>query len=216
MKIDLSLYVITDEEIAKKSHIEIAKEVLEGGATVIQLRDKNKSDREMVKIAKEMVRICHAYGAYLIVDDRVDVALVSGADGVHLGSEDIPVFDVRKVAPENFIIGATVHSVEEALKAQEEGADYLGVGSIFPTATKRREIVLIGLEGLQKVISAVTIPVVAIGGIRLEHVRSIFETGASGIAVCSYILSQEDITEATRKLKREIERVSILLGREKD
>ncbi|KUK13293.1 MAG: thiamine phosphate synthase [Synergistetes bacterium] len=207
MKEELGLYVITDEEIAGKSHIEIAKEVLEGGARVVQLRDKNKSDREMFEIAKEMAKLCHAYGAYLIVDDRVDVALASGADGVHLGPEDIPVFEVRKIAPESFIIGATVHSVDEALKAQEEGADYLGVGSVFPTATKRREIVLIGIEGLREIVASVTIPVVAIGGIRLEHVEEVLKTGASGIAVCSYLLSQPDIVEATRRMKMEIEKM---------
>lgn len=207
MKIDLSLYVITDEEIARKPHLEIAKEALKGGASVIQLRDKAKTDREMFKIAKEMAKLCHAYGAYLIVDDRVDVALASGADGVHLGPEDLPVFEVRKIAPESFIIGATVHSLEEALKAQEEGADYLGAGSIFPTATKRREVVLIGLEGLKEIASKVTIPVVAIGGIKLEHIRDIFGAGASGVAICSYILSQSNITEATRVLREEIRKV---------
>lgn len=206
MKVDLSLYVITDEEIAGKSHLEIAKEVLEGGAKVIQLRDKGKNDREMFRIAKEMAKLCHFYGAYLIVDDRVDVALTSGADGVHLGPEDLPVFEVRKIAPENFIIGATVHSVEEALRAQEEGADYLGVGSIFPTTTKRREIILIGIEGLREIVSSVNIPVVAIGGIKIEHVKDIFEAGASGIALCSFILSQPDIAKATRRMKEEIER----------
>lgn len=211
MKRDLSLYVITNEEIARKSHLEIAKDVLEGGAKVIQLRDKNKTDREMFEIAKEMSKLCHAYGAYLIVDDRVDVALTSGADGVHLGPEDIPVFEVKKIAPESFIIGATAHSVEEALKAQEEGADYLGVGSIFPTTTKRREIVLIGVEGLKEIVASVTIPVVAIGGIKLEHVEEILKTGASGVAVCSYLLSQPNIVEATRRMRMEIDRVYSLL-----
>lgn len=205
VRIDLSLYVITDEEIAGMSHVEIAKKALAGGASVIQLRDKVRNDREMFLIAREMAKICHAYGAYLIVDDRVDVALASGADGVHLGPEDLPVFEVRKIAPENFIIGATVHSVEEALRAQEEGADYLGAGSVFPTKTKRREITLIGVDGLREIVSSVSVPVVAIGGIRIESLREIFGVGASGVAMCSYILSQSDIEEATRRVRGEID-----------
>jgi len=207
MKIDLSLYVITDERIAGRSHLEIAKEVLEGGAKVIQLRDKVKTDREMFTIAREMAKLCHAYDAYLIVDDRVDVALASGADGVHLGPEDLPVYEVRKIVPENFIIGATVHSVEEALRAQEEGADYVGAGSVFPTSTKGREITLIGLSGVKEIASSINIPVVAIGGIRIENLKDLFQAGASGVAICSFILSQKDIREATQALKGEIRRL---------
>ncbi|ALM74659.1 thiamine phosphate synthase [Thermococcus barophilus] len=201
LKKRLRLYVITDRRL--RDEIETTKAVLEGGATAIQMRIKNAPTGEMIRVGKELRKITKEYDALFFVDDRLDVALAVDADGVQLGPEDMPVYIARELAP-NLIIGASVYSLEEALKAEREKADYLGAGSVFPTKTKKDARVL-GLEGLKKVVESVKIPVVAIGGINHENVRKVLEIGVDGIAVISAIVGAEDVKKAAEEMRRIID-----------
>jgi len=201
---DLSLYVITDEKIGLgRSHIFLAEEALKGGATVIQLRDKEKSSRELYEIGIKMREITRKYNALFIVNDRLDIALGVGADGVHLGSEDIPVSVARKIADENFIIGASVSSPKEAILAENEGADYISAQSIFLTSSKEN-VGVIGLEGLREIIKVSSLPVIAIGGINLENIKEVLNYGVKGVAVISSVVGREDVHAASSELKEVI------------
>lgn len=197
----LKLYVITDRRL--KPEIESVREALEGGATSIQLRIKNASTREMIKIGKRIRELTKEYDALYFVDDRLDVALATNADGVQLGPEDMPISLAREIAP-NLIIGASVYSLEEALQAEKEGADYLGAGSVFLTPTKAG-VRVIGVEGLRKIVESVKIPVVAIGGINHKNARDVLKTGVDGIAIISAIMGAEDVKKATEEMKKIIE-----------
>lgn len=152
----LRLYVITDRRL--RDEVETAKAALEGGATAIQLRLKNAPTREMIRVGVELRRLTAEYGALFFVDDRLDVALAVDADGVQLGPDDMPVWKAREIAP-NLLVGASIYSPEEALRAEKEGAHYLGAGAVFPTPTKR-DVRILGLDGLREVVKAVNIPVV--------------------------------------------------------
>ena len=197
----LKLYVITDRRL--KPEIESVREALEGGATSIQLRIKNASTREMIKIGKRIRELTKEYDALYLVDDRLDVALATNADGVQLGPEDMPISLAREIAP-NLIIGASVYSLEEALQAEKERADYLGAGSVFPTPTKAG-VRVIGVEGLRKIVKSVKIPVVAIGGINHKNARDVLKTGVDGIAIISAIMGAKDVKKATEEMKKIIE-----------
>ena len=197
----LKLYVITDRRL--KPEIKSVREALEGGATSIQLRIKNASTREMIKIGKRIRELTKEYDALYFVDDRLDVALATNADGVQLGPEDMPISLAREIAP-NLIIGASVYSLEEALQAEKERADYLGAGSVFPTPTKAG-VRVIGVEGLRKIVESVKIPVVAIGGINYKNARDVLKTGVDGIAIISAIMGAEDVKKATEEMKKIIE-----------
>jgi len=197
----LKLYVITDRRL--KPEIESVREALEGGATSIQLRIKNASTREMIKIGKRIRELTKEYDALYFVDDRLDVALATNADGVQLGPEDMPISLAREIAP-NLIIGASVYSLEEALQAEKERADYLGAGSVFPTPTKAG-VRVIRVEGLRKIVESVKIPVVAIGGINHKNARDVLKTGVDGIAIISAIMGAEDVKKATEEMKKIIE-----------
>lgn len=197
----LKLYVITDRRL--KPEIESVREALEGGATSIQLRIKNASTREMIKIGKRIRELTKEYDALYFVDDRLDVTLATNADGVQLGPEDMPISLAREIAP-NLIIGASVYSLEEALQAEKEGADYLGAGSVFLTPTKAG-VRVIGVEGLRKIVESVKIPVVAIGGINHKNARDVLKTGVDGIAIISAIMGAEDVKKATEEMKKIIE-----------
>ncbi|ACS89530.1 Thiamine-phosphate pyrophosphorylase [Thermococcus sibiricus MM 739] len=195
--------MITDRRL--KSEIESVREALEGGATSIQLRIKNAPTGEMIKIGKEIRELTKEYDALYFVDDRLDVALATDADGVQLGPEDMPISLAKEIGP-NLIIGASVYSLEEALKAEKEGADYLGAGSVFPTPTKR-DVKVIGLEGLKRIVESVKIPVVAIGGINHKNARDVLKTGVDGIAIISAIMGAEDVKRATEEMRKIIEEV---------
>lgn len=197
----LKLYVITDRRL--KPEIESVREALEGGATSIQLRIKNASTREMIKIGKRIRELTKEYDALYFVDDRLDVALATNADGIQLGPEDMPISLAREIAP-NLIIGASVYSLEEALQAEKERADYLGAGSVFPTPTKAG-VRVIRVEGLRKIVESVKIPVVAIGGINHKNARDVLKTGVDGIAIISAIMGAEDVKKATEEMKKIIE-----------
>lgn len=198
---DLSLYVITDEKIGLgRSHLFLAEEALKGGATVIQLRDKEKSGRELYKIGVKLRKITKEYNALFIINDRLDIALAVGADGVHLGMNDLPISVARRIAGNNFIIGASVSSPEEAILAEKEGADYISAQSIFETSSKD-DVKVIGLEGLKTIVKVSSLPVIAIGGINRDNVRDVMKTGIKGIAVISAVVSREDVRSATEELK---------------
>lgn len=197
----LKLYVITDRRL--RPEVESVKEALEGGATSIQLRIKNAPTREMIEIGKEIRKLTEEYDALYFVDDRVDVALATNADGVQLGPEDMPISLARDIAP-NLVIGASVYSLEEALHAEKEGADYLGAGSVFPTSTKK-DVRVIGIEGLRRIVESVKIPVVAIGGINHENVKEVLKTGVDGVAVISAIMGAENVKKATEEMRRIVE-----------
>lgn len=204
---DLRLYVITDEKIGLgRSHSILAEEALKGGATVIQLRDKEKSGKELYKIGLKIRALTRQYRALFIVNDRLDIALAVGADGVHLGTEDLPISVARKIAGKNFIIGASVSSPEEALIAEKEGADYISAQSIFETSSKEN-VKVIGIEGLKSIVKVSSLPVIAIGGINKENVKDVIRAGARGVAVISAVISKGDVRESTEELRKLIEEI---------
>ncbi|MGA2122299.1 MAG: thiamine phosphate synthase [Methanoregula sp.] len=199
MKIDL--YVITDEVLSQGlPHAVIAQRAVDGGADVIQLRDKHCPSRELIRAGKEIRTITRRAGATFIVNDRLDVALACGADGVHLGQGDMRCDTARQLAPPAFIIGISVGSVEEAVDAERNGADYVALSPIFTTGSKSDAGPGHGLHLLKKIRSAVGIPVIAIGGIGPGNAGRVIDAGADGIAVISAVVSQPDIIAAARGL----------------
>jgi thiamine-phosphate pyrophosphorylase len=196
------LYVITDEGIAHGiSHVEIARKVAEGGADIIQLRDKARTSKDLLSIAIQIREIAHAASASFIVNDRLDLALASDADGVHLGHEDLPVAFARRISPRAFVIGTSVRTVQEALIAETEGADYVALSPIFDTSTKPDAGPGNGLQRLKEIKSAISIPVIAIGGINKGNVGQVMGTGADGVAVISAIVGHKDIVKATAEMR---------------
>jgi thiamine-phosphate pyrophosphorylase len=199
---NFDLYVITDETIAGgRSHAEIARLAVLGGAGIIQLRDKGRSCADLTVVGKEIAAITLKAGAGFIVNDRLDVAVACGADGVHLGQDDMRVSTARQLAPPGFIIGVSVGTVEEAEEAEREGADYVALSPIFSTASKDNAGPGLGLGRLRKIRHAVSLPVIAIGGISLKNAGDVIEAGADGIAVISSVVASPDITAAARDLK---------------
>ena len=197
----LHLYAITEERgNRKRPLIEMVKEAIEGGVTILQLREKHLSDDELMAEALEIKELCHSYGVPLIINDNVELALRCGADGVHVGIEDTPVEEIRAKAGKDFIIGATAKTVKQAIAAEQAGADYIGVGAVFPSPTKQNAVRITNAQ-LREITSAVSIPAVAIGGITLENISQIDCGTLSGIAVVSAVFGAEDITQATKELK---------------
>jgi thiamine-phosphate pyrophosphorylase len=200
MKCDL--YVITDEEISNGlSHAEVAKRAIAGGADVIQLRDKNCGCHELVFVGRALRALTKRTKTLFIVNDRLDVALACGADGVHLGQDDMRVSVARQIAPHGFIIGVSVGTVEEAVRAEQEGVDYVAVSPVFSTASKDNAGPGHGLDAVRKIRNTVTIPVIAIGGIGQENAQDVITAGADGVAVISAVVGSRDITRAARELK---------------
>lgn len=204
----LLLYAITD----RRYHPEIplseqVKYALEGGVTCLQLREKNISDDDYIKAARELLPVCHRYNVPLIINDNPLVAAKSGADGVHVGIEDEAVSRIREIYGKQLIVGATAKTVAQARKAEEEGADYLGVGAVFPSPTKTNAL-RITPEQLREITRSVSIPAVAIGGINESNAMEIANCGESGIAVVSAIFGAEDISAAAGKLKLLSEKIA--------
>jgi thiamine-phosphate pyrophosphorylase len=200
------LYVVTDESLSRGlSHTQIAERAVAGGADVIQLRDKRLEGRKLLEHARAIRKLTRKAGKLFMVNDRLDIALASGADGVHLGQEDMPLADARPLCPKGFLIGVTVHDVEEAVEAEKGGADHVGLSPIFATGSKSDAGSACGLETLRAVKEAVSIPVVAIGGIGPANARTVLEAGADGLAVISAVVSQLDVEAAARNLKAIIE-----------
>lgn len=203
----LLLYAVTDRsEDTTETLYEQVKVAIAGGVTMVQLREKNLDEDELVREALELKKLCHSYNVPLIINDNVDAAIKSGADGVHVGMEDMPVAEIRKRVGRDFIIGATAKTVEQAKEAERAGADYLGVGAIFPSPTKSNAIRITN-EQLKEIVLSVKIPVVAIGGINLENVLELRNSGINGIAVVSAIFSSENIEAAAVKLREKAEAV---------
>ena len=199
------LYVITDEKIGNgRSHTELARQAVAGGADVIQLRDKNLSGRDLLDTAVAIRDITQDTGALFIVNDRLDVALAAGADGVHLGESDLPIRYARRLAPPGFIIGASVSSVATAVRAWEEGADYVALSPTFATGSKDDAGPGHGLSTLAAVRAAVPLPLIAIGGINAGNVAEVIAAGADGVAVISAVVGEDDVTAAARDLRDRI------------
>lgn len=200
----LRLYAVTDRTHLNGKSLESAVEqAIQGGVTCVQFREKNISFEEYVSRAVEVRKVCHKYGIPLIINDDYKVALESGADGVHVGIEDIAVSEIRKHTGKDFIIGATAKTIQQAQNAQSDGADYLGVGAVFSSPTKTNAI-RITPENLKEICDSISIPVVAIGGINLENIHIIKDCGQSGIAVVSALFAQEDIKLSAECLRAEL------------
>ena len=201
---DLLLYAVTDRHwLNGRTLHEVVKESLDGGVTFLQLREKNLDEAHFLDEAKDIKQLCREYGVPFIVNDNVDIALAMDADGVHAGQSDMEAGDVRaKLGPDK-IIGVSAQTVEQALQAQAHGADYLGVGAVFPTGSKA-DAKEVEWDVLRDICRAVSIPVVAIGGITRENVTKLAGTGICGVAVISAIYAQEDITEAAKNLKETV------------
>jgi len=198
---DLTLYVVTDPRLSRGlDHLEIARRATAGGADVVQLRDKSMHGAELYRTAVSMRGIVHGAGKLFIVNDRLDIAMAAGADGVHLGQDDIPVSAARSIA-RDLIIGASVSSVEEAVIAEMGGADYVAVSPLFDTGSKDDAGPGHGLSVLKDIRSAVIIPVIGIGGIDRTNVADVIRCGADGVAVISAVVSQADVSGAAREMR---------------
>ncbi|MDQ0480458.1 thiamine phosphate synthase [Hathewaya limosa] len=199
--IDYTLYLVTDREILGNRNLEDAvEEAILGGVTLVQLREKNCSSLEFYNTAKNIKEITRKYNIPLIINDRLDIAQAIDADGVHIGQEDMPVDLARKILGQHKVIGVSAQTLEQALIAEEEGADYLGVGAIFNTTTKRDAIQDMGLKILKDIKVKVNIPIVGIGGIDHSNAKSVIQTGADGVAVVSCILKETDIRNSSKRL----------------
>jgi thiamine-phosphate pyrophosphorylase len=199
---NLDLYVITDEKISGGlSHFQIAEAAIAGGADVIQLRDKTRRCRELARIGKTIAAVTRGPGTLFIVNDRLDVALACGADGVHLGQGDIRVDTARQIAPPGFIIGVSIGSVDEAELAESEGADYLALSPVFDTHSKSDAGPGHGLTLLRTIRDRVSIPIIAIGGIDSSNVARVIASGADGVAVISAVVGSPDIRNAVLDLQ---------------
>jgi thiamine-phosphate pyrophosphorylase len=201
MRFDLSLYVIADRAIGHDRPLEdIVAAAIRGGATMIQYREKTLPVRQMVEVGRRLKAITEPAGVTFIVDDRVDVALAIDADGVHVGPDDLAVADARRLLGPDKIVGASAGTVAEAVRAEADGADYIGVGSIFATTSKPDAGEAIGVEVLSQVRSAVRIPIVAIGGITHANAAEAIHSGAHGVAVIFAVVGADDVREAARRL----------------
>lgn len=207
LNIDYTLYLVTDRELMSCETIEESVALaIEGGASVVQLREKKCTSREFYELAVRVKRITEPRNVPLIINDRIDIALAANADGVHLGQRDIPCREARKILGADKIIGVSAALPEEAAKAQADGADYLGVGAVFSTQTKTNTRPVTA-EIIKQIRAAVTIPFVVIGGVNSENIRSLYGLGINGAAVVSAVVSQPDITAAAREMRRAAEQL---------
>ena len=198
------LYVILDRQaLAGRDELELARQTIEGGAKIIQLRDKQSCAGELLPLALRLKELCHKSGVLFIINDYLDLALAASADGLHLGPKDFPPSVARRELPLDSIIGCSVTTVSGAIRAKKEGADYVSVGSMFPTGNKKSAVV-VGLDRLKKVREAVSPPVVAIGGINESNVGEVIAAGADCIAVIDAVLGKPDARKAARQLLRQI------------
>lgn len=206
-KNDLVLYAVTDRSwLGDSSLYDQVESAIEGGATFIQLREKNLDEADFLSEAKEIQKLCREYKVPFVINDNVEIAAQIDADGVHVGQSDMEAGDVRKRLGPDKIIGVSAQTVEQALKAQEHGADYLGVGAVFPTGSKA-DATEVSHQTLKEICEAVDIPVIAIGGITKENVSELKGSGICGIAVISAIFAQKDIRKAATELKQRVREI---------
>lgn len=199
--IDYTLYLVTDRSLMSSATIEESvTEAILGGCTLVQLREKDISSKDFYKTAKSLREITANYKIPFIINDRVDIALAVNADGVHIGQSDLPAKEVRTIIGPDKIMGVSASNLDEALSAQKDGADYLGVGAMYATGTKT-DASLTTISELKRIRDAITLPIVVIGGINKETIPSFVSTGIDGLAVVSAIIAQENVAEAARELK---------------
>jgi thiamine-phosphate pyrophosphorylase len=216
MNLDLRVYVITTTlPHLGRDHFAIAEAAVRGGATVLQFRDKTMPDAEFASAATRILSIARQSGVPLIVNDRVEVAAAVGADGVHVGRTDAAVRDIRRWLPPGMIIGVSATCYDEAIAACDAGADYLGVGPIFSTASKADAAPPLGLGELARVCGDVKLPVVAIGGVNVRNLKSIMEAGAAGAAVIAAVAEAADVAAATAELRMAWDALCVIPGRVK-
>lgn len=209
-KLDTSLYFITDSTgFSEEEFLRRTQAALQGGVTLLQIREKNRTTREYMSLAEKVHALTLRYGVPLLIDDRLDIAMAIDAEGVHLGQSDLPVSIARKILGPDKIIGATAKTVPQALEAYEQGADYLGVGAIYPTTTKVKTI-LTSTDTLRDICKAVPIPVNAIGGLNRDNIDVLQGTGIAGICVVSAIMKAEDPGQAALDLRARAEQLHIL------
>jgi len=197
------IYPVTCEEMSEgRDNIRVLEDVLAGGAKIVQLREKDWSKKRLYQVALEFKKRTQNHGALLMVNDHVDVALASGADGVHLGRSDLPLPAARKIAPE-LVLGASSHSLDQALEAQKAGADYVNIGPLFSTPTKEENTPL-GVEAISTIAPGLDIPFTVMGGITMENISQVLDAGAQRIAMVSGITRAPDIKERVRELREMI------------
>jgi thiamine-phosphate pyrophosphorylase len=202
------LYLVTDAGLSRgRSHLSIVEAAIRGGVTTVQYREKNASTGRMFEEATELCRLCRKAGVSFIVNDRLDVALAVDADGLHVGQDDLPASVARRLLGRKKTLGVSAGNVEEARKAVDAGADYIGASPVFSTPTKPDAPPPLGVEELRRMTKAAGIPVVAIGGITLGNAAKMMEAGAAGIAVVSAIVAAEDVETAARALRAIVEKV---------
>jgi len=200
-KIDYSIYLVTDRDLMSTETLEEAVEqAIIGGCTLVQLREKDCSSLDFYNNAVKVKGITDKYNVPLLINDRLDIALAIDAAGVHVGQSDLPATVVRKIIGEDKIIGVSTGSLEQALKAQKDGADYIGVGAMYATGTKK-DANSTSMEELKKIRENVSLPIVVIGGINKERIKDFEGMGIDGLAIVSAIIAQKDIAEATMELK---------------
>lgn len=209
--LDLSLYLVTDRDLSQgRATGNIVAAAVRGGVTCVQLREKQASTREFVAEARAIKTLLTAQERHipLIINDRLDVALAVGADGVHLGQSDMELCDARRIAGANFIIGISAESVADAMAAAAAGADYLGISPVFATPTKTDTAPPLGLEGIRAIRAAVSLPLVGIGGINQDNASAVLQAGADGVAVVSAIVSAACPRSAAAALKQQIHSIT--------
>jgi len=200
--IDFRLYLITDRKLTadRYSLIAAVRQVLKGGVKAIQLREKDLDTRQLLKLAYEMRKMTRKYNAKLFINDRIDVALAAGADGVHLTQNSIPAGAVRKVVKNKLLIGVSTHSLKEAKEAEKAGADFITLGPVYRTPSKLKYGKPLGLDKLEEVSSKIKIPVFALGGIKSHRVKAVIKAGAYGVAMISGIFGAGDIEEKAKEI----------------
>lgn len=204
MQVDI--YPVTCERLSRgRSNLEVLKAVIQGGARIIQLREKEYSIRELYNLAVKFREITQKAGVLLIINDHVDIAMAVGADGVHLGQDDLPLQAAREIAPE-LIIGASTHSRQEAVQAQQDGADYINIGPIFPTRTKKGVERFLGPQAIAEISPVIEVPFTVMGGISEANIDQVLAQGALRVAMVTAITQAADIAEKTKLLKETIQR----------
>ena len=199
--IDYSVYLVTDHRNkTDEEFLKIIEEAIKGGTSIVQLREKTASTKDFYQLALKVKEITSKYDVPLLINDRIDIAIAVDSEGVHIGQDDMPADIARKIIGEDKILGVSASTVEEAKKAEIDGADYIGSGAVFPTATKD-DADSVSKEELNEIVDSIDIPVVAIGGITLENAGTLKDTGIAGFSVVSAIMSADDPKEASQKLR---------------